>query len=86
MIKFQKHAKDMFFSRSYFTDCFQSIRAANVIYGAFVVTLAMLRRVTNCRFINLLLLCVSGSCLCYTVSLAVLLYCGLLCLFPKCHY
>ena len=47
---FKNMLKTHLFSRNFFTDCFPSTRSEHY-YGVFVVTLAMLLRLRNCRFI-----------------------------------
>jgi len=43
------------FSRSYFTDCFTEYEQ-RTLYGTLVVTLVMLLRLINCRFITIIVI------------------------------
>jgi len=47
--------KTHLFSRSYVTDCFQEYEQ-RTLYGALEVILAMLLRLTNCRFIIIIII------------------------------
>jgi len=53
--------KTHLFSRSYFTDYLFPEYEQRTLYGALVVTLAMLLRLLNCRFIIII---INSRCFC----------------------